>query len=109
MTVPAPPPPDRDGPRALTPRERALLARIETDLAEADPALAHDLATRRPPVIGLRPPVTKVQAGLLALIMVVLSGATQLPESLWWPVLPVLTLLLVVPWLVHCVRRPATD
>ena len=108
MTTPAPPPP-RDGPRALTPRERALLARIETDLAEADPALAHDLATRQPPVIGVRPPVTKVQGGLLILILVVLSGATQLPESLWWPVLPALTLLLVVPWLVHCVRCPATD
>lgn len=109
MTIPVPPPPDGDAARALTPRERALLARIETDLAEADPALAHDLATRQPPAIGLRPPMTKVQGGLLALIMVVLSGATQIPESIWWPVLPALTLLLVVPWVVYCVRRPPTD
>lgn len=77
MTIPAPPPPeppDRDDAHALTRRERALLARIEADLTEADPALARDLATRRPPVSGVHSPISARRLAVLVAILVVLSG-----------------------------------
>lgn len=112
MTVPAPPPPgppDPDDAHALTRRERALLDGIEADLAEADPALARELATRGPPVFGARLPISVRQFLVLIGIMVVLSGATLLPQSVWWPVLPLLTLLLVLPWAVYCARHPANS
>lgn len=112
MTSSAPPPPEPAGPnrpRILSSRERALLARIETDLTEADPELARDLATRRAPVLGVPPPMSPPQLWLLVAIMVVLSGATQLPSAVWWPVLPLLTVLLVVPWIVYCLWHPTAD
>jgi hypothetical protein len=110
MTIPAPPPPEPADPgRAtnLSARERDVLARIEAGLAEADPVLARELATRRPPVLGVRAPMTRHQFGaLLAIVLVLAAAAAGLPDSLWWPVLPLLTVGLVVPWMAYCHRHP---
>jgi hypothetical protein len=109
MTIPAPPPEPADPGRAadLSARERDALARIEAGLAEDDPGLARELATRRPPVLGVRAPMTRSQFGvLLAIVLVLAAAATGLPASLWWPVLPLLTVGLVVPWLAYCHRHP---
>lgn len=112
MTTPAPPPAEPVDPHdapGLSPRERAELARIEARLVEDDPVLARELVTRRAPLLGVRAPVSVRQSGLLVVIMVVLAGATRLPESLWWPVLPLLTVGLVAPWIAYCVRHRAAD
>lgn len=111
MTAPAPPPEpsDRGGPRRLTSREREILALIEDELTAADPALAHELETREPPRFGLRWPVSVSRLLLLLPVLIALAGtAALLPAALWWPVLPLLTGALVVPWVLLC-ARPSTD
>lgn len=104
MTVPAPPPgpsgPD-DVP-GLSSRERSILARIEDELTAADPALARDLATPGRTTGPRRVPARRL--GVLLVILVVLSLSTLLPAALWWPVLPLLTLGLLGPWLAWCAR-----
>lgn len=108
MTIPAPPPEPADLGRStnLSARERDVLARIEAGLAEADPVLAQELATRRPPLLGVRAAMTRHQFGALLAIVLVLAAATGLPDSLWWPVLPLLTVGLVAPWMAYCHRHP---
>jgi len=109
MTVSgSPDPPGPDEPRRLSTREQAILARIESDLVE-DPAL-NRLASTVPSVPRLTSPVAARDLGLLVVILLVLvAAASLLPSALVWIVLPGLTVLLVVPWTVHCVRRAAAD
>lgn len=110
MTVSGlPEPPGPHDPRRLTSREEAILARIESDLVEDDPRLAR-LATSAPPALTLRSPVSARDLGLLVIVLLVLVvTAVLLPPALMWAVLPGLTVLLVVPWTVLCVRRSTTD
>lgn len=104
-----PDPPGARGPRRLSSHEEAVLARIEDDLVADDPILAR-LAADRPPVLGLTSPVTVRDLGLLVVILLVLVGAAMLlPPALTWTVLPALTVLLVVPWTIHCVRGSTAD
>ena len=105
MTVSGlPDPPGRD-PRGLSSREEAILARIESDLVDGDPALAR-LATSHPPVLAPWLPVSARDLGLLVVILLILVGATALlPAAVMWVALPGLTVLLVVPWTVLCARR----
>jgi hypothetical protein len=110
MTVSGlPDPPGRRGPRRLSSHEEAVLARIEDDLVGDDPDLVR-LASSRPPVLGLTSLVSARDLALLVVILLVLVGvATLLPPALTWLVLPGLTVLLVVPWTVLCVRRSTAD
>jgi hypothetical protein len=111
MTVPAPPPgpPGPDDRPRLSSRERSILARIESELAAADPTLAQELATRRPPLLRGRAGRTARWFLVLAVILTVLSVSTLLPAASWWPVLPLLTVFTVGPWLVLCARPPRGD
>ncbi len=100
--------PEPHGPRRLSPREEAVLARIESDLVDEDPALAR-LATNRPPALGVRSPVSARDLGLLIVILLVLvATAIVLPSAPGW-VLPGLTVLLVASWMVLCARRSTAD
>lgn len=111
MSVPAPPPgpPGPDDVPGLSSHERSILARIEDELTEADPALARDLATRRPPLVRGPARVSATRLGVLVAILVVLSLSTLLPAASWWPVLPLLTVGLLGPWLAWCARSPSGD
>lgn len=103
-----PEPPGPNDPRRLSSREEAILARIESDLVGDDPTLAR-LATSRPPVLGVRSPVSARDLGLLvAILLILVVAATLLPPALGW-VLPGLTVLLVAPWMVLCARRSTAD
>lgn len=101
--VPEPPGP-RD-PRRLSSREEAILARIESALVDDDPALTR-LAAATPSVLPVTSPVGPREIGLLAVVLLILVGAAVLaPPALHLVALPVLTVLLVVPWTVLCARR----
>lgn len=98
------PPGPRD-PRRLSSREEAVLARIERDLVDGDPDLVR-LAADRPSRTVLRPPVALRDLALLVVILLVIVGAAVLlPPAVRWTVLPIVTVLLVVPWTVLCARR----
>lgn len=96
-------------PRRLSLREEAILSRIESDLVSDDPALAR-LGADRSTVPGLMSPVSARDLALLVVILLVLVAAAILvPPAQVWVSLPVLTVLLVVPWTVPCVRRSPAD
>lgn len=99
MTAPSTPGPDNE-PTALSARERAILAGIETDLTEADPALAQNLASYAPTGMWGWPSIRKV-GWLVPVLVVIIVSAALLPPS-WWALLAVIIVVLVVPWMLLC-------
>lgn len=106
MTVSGfPEPPAPRDPRRLSSREEAVLARIERDLVDDDPTLVR-LAADGPSRTAPRAPVSVRDLALLVVILlVIVAAAVLLPPTLGWTVLPIVTVLLVVPWTVLCARR----
>jgi hypothetical protein len=89
----------------LSPREHSILAAIEHDMAEDDPALVATLTTARVPSRhALWFPLTVHQTAVLFLALLVLAVLHSLPSELGlaWSVL--LTAGLIVPWLVTVTR-----
>ena len=94
MSPPSAPGPGE--PRALSARERAILAAIEHDLDASAPALARKmtrLKTRRGPATS-----RLAERGLLAAALLVVLTAAGLVPAAVWPVLAVLGSLVLVPW-----------
>lgn len=94
----------------LSPREQRILAGIERDLGQEDPALATTFATTRTPSSAVRRevrrwfPLSLVDTGLLVLILVVLVAAYPAGVELGLPWVGLLTAVLVVPWLLRTAR-----
>jgi hypothetical protein len=108
------PPPDSgpDEPRALSPREREILAGIEHDLDTSAPGLAREMAqpvTAAPPV-----PAGVVEAGFLILSLFVVLAVAGLVPGVVWALLAVIGSMIVVPWVMlrafeKFERGPDTD
>ena len=108
------PPPDSgpDEPRALSPREREILAGIEHDLDTSAPGLAREMAqpvTAAPPV-----PAGAVEAGFLILSLFVVLAVAGLVPGVVWALLAVIGSMIVVPWVMlrafeKFERGPDTD
>lgn len=87
---------------ALTPRDRRILADIESDLRE-DTDL--DTAMSTPPE-PFRLPVSPARVLLLVSALTVLACVHTVVADPAVPVTGVLTVLLVGPWVVDAARRP---
>jgi hypothetical protein len=94
--MPPPPAPGPDEPRALSAREREILAGIEHDLDSSTPGLAREMArpmTAVPPV-----PAGVVEAGFLILSLFVVLAVAGLVPGVVWALLAVIGSMIVVPW-----------
>jgi hypothetical protein len=86
--------PGRDDPRALSQREKQILARIEEDLAVGDPYLARQL--RRPPRWW---PLSAWYTALLVPAQAVLLAVSMLMPDSWLAVTCLILTLVVMPGL----------
>ena len=94
--MPAPPPSGPDEPRALSERERAILAGIEHDLDSSSPALAR--AMSRPRTSTAAVPVGLLHGGFLLIgLFLVLAVSGQVPATLW-ALIAVLGAMVLIPW-----------
>lgn len=92
------PPPSAPDPneRALSERERAILADIEHDLDASAPALARAMAspmTRTAPL-----PAGLVEGGFLAVSLFLVLAAAGLVPGVVWALLGVVAAMVGVPW-----------
>jgi hypothetical protein len=88
--------PDPDEPRALSAREREILAGIEHDLEASSPALAQEMArpvTQSPPV-----PAGVVEAAFLIVSLFLVLAVAGLVPGVVWALLAVIGAMVVVPW-----------
>lgn len=98
---------------ALSPREQRILAAIEQDLGQQDPALAKTFAKTRLPSSGEHRtvvqwfPLSLVHTGLLVLILIVLVAAHPVTVELGLPWVGLFTAVLIVPWLLSATRHTA--
>jgi hypothetical protein len=91
-----PPASGPDEPRALSERERAILAGIEQDLDASSPALARAMAR---PLTGTVPlPRGVARAGLLVAALFLVLAVTGLVPPVVWALLAALAAMVVVPW-----------
>jgi hypothetical protein len=99
----------RDDFDSLSPWERQVLSGIEHDLATSDPRLAEQMqsaASRRRP--GWWPMSARCTVLLVPVLLVLVLAAAVVPAP-WWPVLRPVTTLVVVPWLLLCVKDNSRD
>ena len=83
-------------------RERRILADVENDLAASDPHLAKELGRRSPlPTPGVWP----LSVRCMVLLLLVLVVTSVLVPASRWPVLGVITTVVVVPWILLCVSE----
>lgn len=98
---------------ALSPREEKILAGIEDQLGQKDPALAATFARTRLPSSSARRclprwfPLSAAHTGLLVLVLLVLVVAHPLAIELGPAGVGLLTAVLVVPWMVSAARAGA--
>jgi hypothetical protein len=88
--------PGPDEPRALSAREREILAGIEHDLDASSPALAQEMArpaTQAPPV-----PAGVVEAAFLIVSLFLVLAVAGLVPGVVWALLAVIGAMVVVPW-----------
>lgn len=91
-----PPPSGPEQPRALSARERAILADIERDLDQSSPALAR--AMSRPMTGSLAAPLGLLHGGFALLgLFLVLAVSGTIPAALW-ALIAVLASMVLVPW-----------
>lgn len=98
MTAPLTPGPDDS--RALSSREREILAGIEHDLIDAEPRLQTAMARGRPGADAVTPLRLVV---LLVILTVLCAVAAVLPDA-GTLLLPLLTVGTVAPWVLWCLR-----
>ena len=91
-----PPASGPDEPRALSARERAILADIEQDLDSSSPALARAMA--QPLTSTVPMPRGLVHAGLLVGALFLVLAVTGLVPPVVWALLAALAAMVVVPW-----------
>jgi hypothetical protein len=102
MVGPSTPGPDDF--ESLSPWERQVLSGIEHDLAASDPLLAEQMQSA---ASGRRPgwwPISARCTVLLVPVLLVLVLAAAVVPAPWSPVLAPVTTLVVVPWLLLCVK-----
>ena len=102
MVGPSTPGPDDF--ESLSPWERQVLSGIEHDLAASDPRLAEQMQSA---ASRCRPgswPMSGRCTVLLVPVMLVLVLAAAVVPAPWWFVLGPVTTLVVVPWLLLCVK-----
>jgi VIT1/CCC1 family predicted Fe2+/Mn2+ transporter len=91
-----PPPSGPEEPRALSERERAILADIEQDLDRSSPALAR--AMSRPMTSSIATSAGLVHGGFFLIgVFLVLAVSGMIPAALW-AVIAVLGAMVLVPW-----------
>jgi hypothetical protein len=89
----------------LSRREQQILAGIENELGEDDPALAATLTQARPPAsFWQRFPLSRGRTGLLILALLTLVVLHSLALELGAVGLGILTAALIVPWMVSTSR-----
>jgi hypothetical protein len=101
--------PGPDGFESLSPWERQVLSDIEHDLAASDPRLAEQMqssASRRR--AEWWPMSARCTVLLVPVLLVLVLAAAAVPAP-WWPVLGPVTALVVVPWLLLCVKDNSRD
>ncbi len=95
--MPQPSAPGPDESRALSARERKILADIEHDLDASSPTLARQMAslttTRTPPV-----PAGVVDAAFLIVSLFLVLAVAGLVPGVVWALLAVIGSMIVVPW-----------
>jgi DUF3040 family protein len=94
--MPQPSAPGPDESRALSARERKILADIEHDLDASSPALAREMAgpmTRTPPV-----PAGVVDAAFLIVSLFLVLAVAGLVPGVVWALLAVIGAMVIVPW-----------
>jgi Flp pilus assembly protein TadB len=95
--MPQPSTPGPDDSRALSARERQILADIEHDLDASSPALAREMArlttTRTPPV-----PAGVVDAAFLIVSLFLVLAVAGLVPGVVWALLAVIGAMVIVPW-----------
>ncbi len=97
--MPQPSAPGPDESRALSARERQILADIEHDLDSSSPALAREMArltttcTRTPPV-----PAGVVDAAFLIVSLFLVLAVAGLVPGVVWALLAVIGAMVIVPW-----------
>jgi hypothetical protein len=92
----------------LSAREQRILAEIEDQLNQSDPALSDLFSCRRlPPVVGRWHVLSPARLGLLVVVLVALVLAHPLAARWGATGVGLLTAALVVPWLVRAARAGA--
>jgi hypothetical protein len=91
----------------LSPWERQVLAEIEDDLLVSDPRLARAIGRRDPLPAPRWWPISVRSAVLLLVAQVVLIVAAAVTPASRWPLLGLITAVVVVPWILLCASEQA--
>jgi Protein of unknown function (DUF3040) len=105
-TSSAPGPDDR---AALSSWERRVLAQIENDLAAGDPRLARAIGRGGSLPTPWWWPISVRSTVLLLVALGVLIVAAAVTPASWWPLLGLITVVVVVPWILLCVSESADE
>lgn len=91
----------------LSPWERQVLAQIEDDLLDSDPRLARAIGRRDSLSAPQWRPISVRSAVLLLVAQVVLIVAAAFTPASCWPLLGLITAVVVVPWILLCASEQA--